>query len=82
MVDGLSGDLLFARVPKKGGVRALPGLLILALIAFVATTAPVALVFVVAVALYLLVFRGWNWLWGTMFRLFVTPWAGGEVAIG
>ncbi len=82
VVDGLSGDLLFARVPKKGGVRALPGLLILALIAFVATTAPVALVFVVAVALYLLVFRGWNWLWGTMFRLFVTPWAGGEVAIG
>jgi hypothetical protein len=81
-VDGVGGDILFARVPKKGGARALPGLLILALIAFITTTAPPALVFVVAVALYLLVFKGWNWLWGRILRLFVAPWTGGEVAIG
>lgn len=82
VVDGLGGDILNARVPKKGRVDALPGIITLALIAVLATTLPILLVGPCVLVLYYIIFKGWDWFWGTIIRFFICPWAGEEETIG
>ncbi len=81
VIDGLGGDILNARVSKRGKVAAVPGILSLAVIAFLATTIPLLLVIPGAVALYYVFVNGWGWFWGTLLGTFVTAWRGEEGAI-
>ncbi len=82
VVDGLSGDILNAHIPKKTTAATAPGIVTLALIALAATTLPILLVFPCLVALYCIVFKGWDWFWGMIVRLFIFPWAGEEAPVG
>ena len=81
-VDGFGGGVIYARIPKTVTTTAVPGVLILAFVIFLATTVPFALVFAAAACLFLMVFKGWHWFWGMVLRLFVFPWKIEEVVIG
>jgi hypothetical protein len=82
IVDGYGKEILNARIGKRPRVAAVPGVVILAFIAFLATTIPLLLIIPGVAALYYLFANGWNWFWGTVTRLFISPWRGGEGTIG
>jgi ribosomal protein S27AE len=81
-VDGIGGDVIYARISKTMRTSALPGVLVLAIVVFLATTSPFALALAAAACLFVLSLKGWNWLWATVLRLFVFPWKTEEVIIG
>ena len=82
VVDGVGGDILNARLGKRRRVAAVPGIITLGVIAFLATTLPVLLVLPAVVALYYIVFNGWDWFWSTIVSIFISPWRGEEEIIG
>jgi hypothetical protein len=82
VVDGLGGDVLNARVGRRGRVAAVPGIVTLAVIAFLATTIPLLLIIPGTVVLYYLFTNGWGWVWSMVERFFIYPWRGEEGAIG
>lgn len=82
VVDGIGGDILNARAVKGRRLMVLPGIAILAIIAFLATTIPFLLIIPGAVALYYLFVNGWRWFGGTLIGLFVSPWRGEEESGG
>jgi predicted RNA-binding Zn-ribbon protein involved in translation (DUF1610 family) len=78
VVDGLGGDILSARVGKGERTAAAPGIVTLAVIALLATTMPILLIFPGMVALYYIISNGRGWFWGTLVRLFLFPWRSEE----
>lgn len=82
VVDGLGGDIIFAHVSKKRGVRMIPGILMLAAVAWTIVMFPVALVVPVLILIGLIIFKGTNWFLSVLGRLFIYPWHREEVVIG
>jgi hypothetical protein len=78
IVDGLGGDILSARVGKGGKAAAAPGIVTLAVIALLATTMPILLIFPGVLAIYYIFSNGWDWFWGTLARFFLFPWRSEE----
>lgn len=76
VVDGLGGDILIAQVAKRSRAAVLPGVIILAVIAFLATTLPMLLVIVAVAALYHIFTNGWSGFWSTITRYYIWPWRG------
>jgi hypothetical protein len=82
VVDGVGGDIIFAHMARKGGIRTTPGILTLAVVALIITTVPVMLLIPAFMLLVLTIFKGVNWFISTLYRFFIYPWYGEEVAIG
>jgi ribosomal protein S27AE len=82
VVDGIGGDIIFAHMLKKRGVRAIPGILTLAAVALMVVTFPLVLVVPAVMLMMLTTFRGIDWFLSALSRFFVYPWDREEVVIG
>lgn len=83
IVDGLGGNVIKARIPKKSRVNVVPGIVVLSFVSFLLTSFPmIAGLSLFLILMGILVSDRRGKFFSILYRLFIKPWSESEVVIG